>query len=584
MDLAEILAVGSSFQSETGNIDTGLLRPIRNCDSVSDKESLYSCMKEIISNPEYGEQLLDSPGRLIELHEIAAVHDGALFAALSIHYNLCVGTIKALKKDSEYLSGIYRELLQGEAVGVYLATELAYGNNVFSLETEAIYDRDRKVFTLHSPNASSFKFMPNTSLSQHAAKIAVVMARLKIDDEEYGVMPFVVRIHDANKVLPGIRISEIGNKPGFGLDNCITSFNQVDLPFESILSRDILDISLNGEVDFIETDQRKRFLQSMQRVQFGKICMAAGAAAAAKASLYITKNYGKQRKTFSVVGDVPLTSYSSFSQPLTIYTAALVVQSLWIRDLGDRAHREEDSSKGMPEELKNEIALAKSLVTWESREVIVGCRELCGAQGMFSANKFSNYYAMANGCITAEGDNVVIMQKAARDYLRSSLPFSFPDCSPSVQAVLRVLHKFALSLHKEVQLGLKAEDKTDYFSKWNQYSEKMMEMLDVYGALCASSAASSFIGEEGYSWLLEIFLLEKLKKFVPSILASDIEDPDSIKDLLKRGEDLVHEKQDQTVEIIDWFGIDKTGLKTPISEGDYINWYHSSHADASIPQ
>ncbi|TLM74777.1 acyl-CoA dehydrogenase family protein [Microbulbifer harenosus] len=584
MNLADILAVGSSFQNENGNIDDGLLRPIHNCDSVADKDSLYSCMKEIISNPEYGEQLFEFPEKLIGLHEVAAIHDGALFAALSIHYNLCVGTIKALKKDSEYLSEIYRELLQGEAVGVYLATELAYGNNVFSLESEAVYDHSRRIFILHSPNARSFKFMPNTSLSRHAAKIAVVMARLKVDDEEYGVMPFVVRIHGSNKVLPGINISEIGSKPGFGLDNCITSFNQVEVPFESLLSRNILDISPSGEVIFIETDQRKRFLQSMQRVQFGKICMAAGAAAAAKASLYITKNYGKQRETFSVVGDVPLISHSSFSQPLTIYTAALVVQSLWIRDLGDRAHREESSSKGMPEELKNEIALAKSLVTWESREVIVGCRELCGAQGMFSANKFSNYYAMTNGCITAEGDNVVIMQKAARDYLRSLLPFSVPDCSPSVQSILQVFHAFALSLHKEVQLGLRAEDKADYFSKWNQYSEKMMEMLDVYGTLCAAAAASSFIDDGRDSWILELFLLEKLKKIAPSILTSKIKNVDSVTNLLRRREDLLREKQGDVGEIIDWFGVEETGLKTPISGEDYISWYQRHHANNAAHQ
>ena len=45
------------------------------------------------------------------------------------------------------------------------------------------------------------------------------------------------------------------------------------------------------------------------------------------------------------------------------------------------------------------------------------CRERCGGQGYLSCNKFGHYLGLAHAACTAEGDNSVLMQKVAKEYL-----------------------------------------------------------------------------------------------------------------------------------------------------------------------
>lgn len=45
------------------------------------------------------------------------------------------------------------------------------------------------------------------------------------------------------------------------------------------------------------------------------------------------------------------------------------------------------------------------------------CRERCGGQGYLSVNKFGAIIGFAHAGMTAEGDNRVLMQKVAKEYL-----------------------------------------------------------------------------------------------------------------------------------------------------------------------
>ncbi|MCW8128249.1 acyl-CoA dehydrogenase family protein [Microbulbifer halophilus] len=542
------------------------------------EKNLYEKVESVISQQALGEELLADPLKILSLHEISAVHDGALFAALSIHYNLCIGTIRSLGGNSGYVLECYRKLVSGEAVGVYLATETAYGNNVISLQTEANYCLEERAFMLNSPSDASFKFMPNTSLCC-LPKIAVVMARLKVRGEDFGVVPFLMPLHEDGHLRSGVRVTEIGYKPGFGLDNCITSFDNVSIPYESMLSEGILSLKQeDGTVTLHEESSRKRFLMAMQRVQFGKVCMAVGGLGVGKASLYITSKYGKRRKTFSVEGDVPLVRYHSFSNQLVEYAAGVIVQSFWAFDLGLQAFEYESKRGSIPERLKTEIAISKSLTTWFARDVVVKCRELCGAQGMFSMNKFPGYYAMVNGCITAEGDNLVIMQKAARDLLSTSPELPDRPESPQVADLFDILKENYLSLHSRVGSLLSVKEKSDYFSLWNKASEDMMDMLKSLGAMYAAcSAEKSLRNENHHLFLVEIYLLDCIEKLSASMAFQGSVSLDSLRSLQSRKGRLVSERRSEILDLIDQFGLDKVGLKTPISHGDYVEWYSRQH-------
>ena len=75
-------------------------------------------------------------------------------------------------------------------LGCYAQTELGHGSDVLKLETTATLDKTTDEFIIHSPTITSTKYWPG-ELGRSASH-AVVFARLKIDENDYGVQPFIV--------------------------------------------------------------------------------------------------------------------------------------------------------------------------------------------------------------------------------------------------------------------------------------------------------------------------------------------------------------------------------------------------------
>ena len=91
-----------------------------------------------------------------------------------------------------------------DIIGCYAQTELGHGSNVAGLETTATFDREKDEFVVHTPSITATKYWPGDMgmFSSHA----VVFARLIIDENDYGVQPFMVQLRDTEtwKVQPGI--------------------------------------------------------------------------------------------------------------------------------------------------------------------------------------------------------------------------------------------------------------------------------------------------------------------------------------------------------------------------------------------
>lgn len=79
-------------------------------------------------------------------------------------------------------------------MGCYAQTELGHGSNVAGLETTATLDKATDEFIIHSPTITATKFWPGDlgRFSTHA----VVFARLIVEDNDYGVQPFMVQLRD----------------------------------------------------------------------------------------------------------------------------------------------------------------------------------------------------------------------------------------------------------------------------------------------------------------------------------------------------------------------------------------------------
>lgn len=99
-------------------------------------------------------------------------------------------------------------------------TEIGHGSNARGMRTTATYNKDRKVFVLHSPDFEAAKCWTG-GLGQTATH-AVLYAQLVIDGVKYGLHAFVVPIRHPKTLLPypGLIVGDMGEKMGLnGIDN-----------------------------------------------------------------------------------------------------------------------------------------------------------------------------------------------------------------------------------------------------------------------------------------------------------------------------------------------------------------------------
>ena len=147
-------------------------------------------------------------------------------------------------------------------LGCYAQTELGHGSNVAQLETTATLDMKTDEIVIHSPTITSTKFWPGDlgRFSTHA----IVFARLKVGDSDFGVNAFIVQLRDLNtyKHLPGIRTGDLGPKLGYqSKDNGWATFTEVRIPRTNMLMR-ISELSKSGEFS-IKGDPRVLYTTMM---------------------------------------------------------------------------------------------------------------------------------------------------------------------------------------------------------------------------------------------------------------------------------------------------------------------------------
>jgi acyl-CoA oxidase len=422
--------------------------------------------------------------RLLALHEWVALVDGTAMTVLTIHYNLCMGTILNHGEGRPELRPLLSELDSMESIGVFLATELAYGNNVQALETEAVYDHATREFVIHTPRPEAQKFMPNTG-ADGVPKLGVVLARLKVGGRSVGVFPFIVRIRTARALCPGVRVAPLGDKPDYALDNAITFFDRVRIPFHYWLSGDESQIDEQGKFSSRIVSGGRRFLSAMERVQTGKLCIAAGGLGLLKSALDLTLRYALQRRTFGPGRrDVSVLQYRTYQRALFEGVAGALAAVFVLQ----RAALEHASSEPLAPQTLRLLAIAKVFVSSRAIEVITHCRERLGAQGLFSANRVVSYWIHTNGVVTAEGDNEILLVRMAREMIVGS-DYELPDALDPEHAPLLESPDYLLSLLRERERNLVLElrramreggKEGTMFDAWNELVSEAVELATLH--------------------------------------------------------------------------------------------------------
>ncbi|MEU9677329.1 acyl-CoA dehydrogenase [Streptomyces parvus] len=362
-----------------------------------------------------GARLAADPRALAALHEWLGPVDPALTTVAGIHYNLFLGSL--LDHDADTRRDV-SDFLAMRRVGTFLCTEVAHGNDAAAIETTATYDRERDGFVLHTPHAGAQKFMPNTSPAG-GPKSGVVAARLLADGTDHGVFLFLAPLTDAHRALPGVRVRRLPARMGSPVDHCLTSFDRCFVPRDALLAGEHGRIGDGGRFHSEVPNRRRRFLASIGRVTPGKLSMSACAVGSARVTLAIAVRYAGHRMISGsrAARRIPVYAHRTHHGPLAGAMATVYAMSLLHR----RALDAWESASGTDrDEAERLVAVAKGWITWQARDVIVECRERCGAQGLLENNGMTELVTGIEGAITAEGDNLAVHAKAAAEMLFSA--------------------------------------------------------------------------------------------------------------------------------------------------------------------
>ncbi|MEU1503521.1 acyl-CoA dehydrogenase [Kitasatospora sp. NPDC005748] len=461
--------------------------------------------------------LATDPRALAALHEWLGPLDGALVVVAGIHYNLFLGSL--LDHDPHEKRPLDPYLAM-ERIGTFLCTELGHGNDATALRTTAVYDRTDRTFTLHTPDAGAQKFMPNTGPAG-GPKSAVVAARLLVDGRDHGIFLFLTPLTDEVGPLPGVTVRPLPQRPGNPVDHCLTSFDEVVLPHEALLTGEHGRLGPDAGFTSSLGSRRKRFLTSIGRVTAGKLCMSAAAVGCARAVLTVAVRYAHHREVTGARADrrIPVWAHRSHHGPLLEAAATTYAMTALHRSAVERWTGRDDTDPGEVAAAERLAAVTKGWTTWQARNLIIECRERCGAQGLLPVNGISPLAMDIEGTITAEGDNLALWAKAGAELLlaESAPPGAVPEGGPDDPAVLQSLLHAAEHLHlSRARVLLRQAPSGDGLRRWNTASPAALAAVTAHAERSAGAAllalAEQAAEPRARSLLLDLYRLFALRR------------------------------------------------------------------------
>lgn len=108
---------------------------------------------------------------------------------LTLNYTMFLNTVVGMMTDEQRAK--WEPLTRaGRILGSYAQTEIGHGSDVASLETTATFDKETDEFIIHSPTPTATKWWPG-DLGLFVTH-ATIFAKLIIDGQAYGIIPFLV--------------------------------------------------------------------------------------------------------------------------------------------------------------------------------------------------------------------------------------------------------------------------------------------------------------------------------------------------------------------------------------------------------
>ncbi|KAL0256634.1 hypothetical protein SLS55_009029 [Diplodia seriata] len=341
---------------------------------------------------------------------------------LTTHLNLCIGTLGSYLKDRPDLGPLVEKLLKFEINGQFLLTEVGWGVDADELKTTATMQPDG-TFDLHTPYHQAAKFMSPTTPDAGMPSGGIVYARLIVDDEDRGVRPFWVLLHDSEQMEDGVISYALPKRAGTqATDHAVTFFNHKRLAKDSLLG------SLGKPAD-----PAAHFSSIVARASIGTLSLSTVNVPCLKLCTYIAAKYSQRRTVTAPDGhsQLPLLHYRTHQAPIL---HALAQSLVWAAAASHAAAT--FASPTAPAAVKSALAISfKTAIQAQAQASLTTLSARCGAQGLYEHNQLVSCQNLMRGNSLAEGDVVVIAVRLVSDLLvhpdHPLPPLAFPDAPPA---------------------------------------------------------------------------------------------------------------------------------------------------------
>ncbi|CAF0808334.1 unnamed protein product [Brachionus calyciflorus] len=481
-------------------------------------------------------------------------------------------------------------------VGTYIQTEIGHGTFVRGLETTATYNKKTQEFILNCPTLTSIKFWPGTA--GITANFAIVMAKLIIDDKDYGVQAFVVQLRNLqdHKHMPGVETGDIGKKGGFeSHDNGYVKFTNVRIPLLNMLAK---NACVHPDGRFEKTGSELIMYACMLLLRAG-LCSFGNCLLSL--SITIAVRYSAvRRQTSNLEGIEPqiieyqTQQYRIFQSLSTTY-AYFFASNYLVKHIINVKNITNNFALIKPADLGKLHAISAGLKaqTFNSCLRFAQINRLCcGGHGYSAASGLIPIIQEADAGCTYEGDNVVLLLQTARYLLKCAqkgisphLEFSFQSelkkssLYKFFQAYFDIYHTLYDQLISEISgrmFSLVNETGLTEYQAWNECTVQLVQIAKLYVSIfiiwCSLSDINSNVdknNQEALTELFELFVLYEITEdYSTNIMRLSVVDADQMKNFSERLYLLLKKVRQNAVVLVDSFNYLDSNLCSALGAHD----------------
>jgi len=299
-------------------------------------------------------------------------------------------------------------------LGCFGLTERFAGvNSGMIAQTTAVWDAAKGDFVLQSPQDGATK---NWISQGCVADKCVVVADLLVNGKSHGPHAFLMDFRRDGALLPGITIGDMGKKTvGNDLDNAWIRFDAVRLGKDRLLNKyaDIVDGQYVQKVKGIKTME-----MIGQRLFSGRIGVSQAALSFGKGLYERTKKYSDTKVCWTPNGEAPLSNVPHIKALYARAEQEFAKVDQFVGNCEKHLNSCLRESKVPPVELMDAIAVAKVKGVETSIQLCFALKQEVGSYALMDGMGFEQSDFL-QCCKFAEGDSRILMQKMARDRMRS---------------------------------------------------------------------------------------------------------------------------------------------------------------------